>query len=440
MYRLLCCIMLLIVSSIGTVRASENNTLPLRILYISRDNDPSRRDSFVLLLKEHFIHSSVVNRGDFKVSQAEGMDVVILDWSQREPRSASYASPLGRLENWSIPTMLLGSAGLLIAGPWQVIGGAGCTCLRPFAYGLHGHAITEGPIRLDLTQAILTETPSEWKREIADRKIEVLPLAREGTNQLAAGWCTYTYEHIQAPELEIICGGINSKTSRASGIWRQGHLLHFGFEQSPAELNENGRALLVNAICYIAKFSEDRPIIRTPSAVYSKTRIVDRDIIARALDNLELDLSKYLSYFLAPELFAKVKDLDRAGLREWFREVRPYLRADGEGKLTIDEAARQFGTAPSEMDFFDQVIKAHFATEKQAKQARELLLQYAPAGPEAEGASGVWQRWLNENRDYVFFSDTGGYRWYLDPIAKRRGTPTRDLRGANRMTAVRPRP
>ena len=33
--------------------------------------------------------------------------------------------------------------------------------------------------------------------------------------------------------------------------WRQGNLLHFGFEQSPAELNQNGRALLVNAIVYI---------------------------------------------------------------------------------------------------------------------------------------------------------------------------------------------
>ena len=46
------------------------------------------------------------------------------------------------------------------------------------------------------------------------------------------------------PEVEILCGGINDKTARAAGLWRQGNLLHFGFEQSPAELNETGRVML----------------------------------------------------------------------------------------------------------------------------------------------------------------------------------------------------
>jgi hypothetical protein len=34
-------------------------------------------------------------------------------------------SPLGKLEGWNRPTVLLGSAGLLLAGQWQNIGGAG---------------------------------------------------------------------------------------------------------------------------------------------------------------------------------------------------------------------------------------------------------------------------------------------------------------------------
>jgi hypothetical protein len=34
-------------------------------------------------------------------------------------------SPLGKLEGWSRPTVLLGSAGLFMAGQWQLIGGAG---------------------------------------------------------------------------------------------------------------------------------------------------------------------------------------------------------------------------------------------------------------------------------------------------------------------------
>ena len=58
---------------------------------------------------------------------------------------------------------------------------------------------------------------------------------------------------------------MNHKTPTAAGLWRQGNLLHFGFDQSPAEMNDNGRQMLLNAIAYISSFSQDRPIAITPS-------------------------------------------------------------------------------------------------------------------------------------------------------------------------------
>ena len=42
-----------------------------------------------------------------------------------ERDSDKYSSPLGNLDAWNTPTVLLGSAGHLIAGPWYVVGGAG---------------------------------------------------------------------------------------------------------------------------------------------------------------------------------------------------------------------------------------------------------------------------------------------------------------------------
>jgi len=56
-----------------------------------------------------------------------------------------------------------------------------------------------------------------------------------------------------------MCGGKNSKVPEYAAIWRQGHLLHFGFHQTPAELNTNGQSMLINSILYIARFTEDRP-------------------------------------------------------------------------------------------------------------------------------------------------------------------------------------
>ena len=86
-------------------------------------------------------------------------------------------------------------------------------------------------------------TPEAWE-EIESATVKVLPL-QDGPMGYP-GWCSYAGQ-LQSPDVEILCGGTNPKQSTAAGIWRQGHLMHFGFEPSPEEMNENGRALLCNA-------------------------------------------------------------------------------------------------------------------------------------------------------------------------------------------------
>jgi len=76
-------------------------------------------------LKKHFKQATVADRERFDPTVAKEADVVLLDWSQRDTDIRSAKSPFGKLEDWSKPTVLLGSAGLLLAGQWQIIGGAG---------------------------------------------------------------------------------------------------------------------------------------------------------------------------------------------------------------------------------------------------------------------------------------------------------------------------
>ena len=58
-----------------------------------------------------------------------------------------------------------------------------------------------------------------------------------------------------------------------------------------------------------------------------------------------------------------------------------------------------------------------------------LLDRYAPAGPVDRDSAAAWKSWWLANKPYLFFSDSGGYRWYIDPLAKKRQIPTLDLRG-----------
>jgi hypothetical protein len=102
---------------------AEQPRLPLRILYVG--NDKARGDDYAALLNRHFAEVRIVGRTIFQQSDARTADVVLLDWSQAESSLKETAPPFGKPEEWSKPTVLLGSAGLLLAGQWQIMGGAG---------------------------------------------------------------------------------------------------------------------------------------------------------------------------------------------------------------------------------------------------------------------------------------------------------------------------
>lgn len=279
------------------------------------------------------------------------------------------------------------------------------------------------------------DSPDAWKGEIEAASVEVLPLVDGPEKNRPSGWCTYTYGYDECPDLEVFCGGINSKTPKAGALWRQGNLLHFGFEESPAELNENGRAMLVNSIVYIAKFTEDRPISQTPSP-FAGPAPRSRESISRLLNDkdLSIPLMQYLGFYLSPETMKGLEGKDQQQIEAWYSEVKPFIHADSKGKLTVDEEARSFGVSPASAEFFEKAIDVLDKDDAGAAIARQLLGRYAAIGPANDESAEAWRDWWTKNKDYLFFSDAGWYRWYIDPLAKKRGVPTAEIRGPLRAT------
>jgi hypothetical protein len=113
--------------------------------------------------------------------------------------------------------------------------------------------------------------------------------------------------------------------------------------------------------------------------------------------------------------------------------VKGYLHADGDGKLTIDAEAEAFGVSAANLEFFEKAISA-LNEPGRAAAAQRLLSRYAPDLPGTSVSADQWRSWLRENKQYLFFSDTGGYRWYVDPLAKKGAVPTARLRGPTRAT------
>jgi hypothetical protein len=302
--------------------------------------------------------------------------------------------------------------------------------LQPFAYGLRDHKIFDSPLKIDRTKTTEVPVPTAWAHEIPGDSVEVLPLVDDQDLKHSPGWCSYLYRHAESPELELLCGGINAKTAKAAGLWRQGNLLHFGFEQSPTELNDAGRALLINSVAYIARFNEDRPITDVTSPFVGPAP-QDRGAILRAFTRSDLGLP-YLKRIVAEPLYEDLETLTIDERLAWYRKYEGYLHADENGKLLIDEEALAIGVPPNIAKFFDKTLAALKNNNSAAAEARGLLVRYAPDGPGEEGSAAAWRSWWQENKPYLFFSDSGGYRWYIDPLAKKRAVPTAKLRGPAR--------
>jgi hypothetical protein len=107
---------------------------PQRVLYVGNRGSP-RAGEYARFLAEHFARVDVADRDGFDPGSAAAADVVVLEWSQQDARpdgrmefpypERALRSPLGERAGWFSPTVLLGSAGHLLAAPWQVHGGSG---------------------------------------------------------------------------------------------------------------------------------------------------------------------------------------------------------------------------------------------------------------------------------------------------------------------------
>jgi hypothetical protein len=421
-------ILLTVVVSCCTVAAADAAVLPLRVLYIGH-----RPGEFAPLLQAHFVKVETVPLNQFQPPQAAAFDVVLLDWPQSGTMHGAWlaGSPLGARKDWNKPTVLLGSAGLNLAVAWKLHGGSGCTCLAPVAYNLRPHQIFQGPVPVDIEATTHIPTPEQFVHELpTNATIAVLPLVdnihnfHTVINDYQRGWSSHYYEFADLPDVEVFSGGINEQTPRSAAFWRQGNLLHFGFEQSPTEMNVAGRAMLVNAVAYISRFTEDRPIDTTLS-VFGPDRIaVSRQRAQRYFANYPRDVANVFSA-------ATLETFDwhnATNAQAWFASERPWIHPNPENRVEIDVDAKTLNVLFDSPELFPKAIAA-LREEKTKAVAANVLARYAPEGPGVNADADAWDEWWHDNSPYLFYSELSGYRWYLDPLAKKRGVPSKDLRG-----------
>lgn len=431
---------------LGTLDAADLKAL--KVALVTDDARPGRSQAFrdwLTPLVETFTVITYSKTESPDRATLSAHDVIILDWDQRALRegdpdvswgdhAARFPNPLGQREAWNMPTVLVGSSGLMVGFSWAVAGNRGCTCLYPLAYDIRDHPVTQGPLPIDRTALIDIPTPPSFVGEISTATIQVLPLIDGSPDQAQRarpGWCTYFHELGSMPDIEWISGGVNGKSILAGAMWRQGNLFHFGFQQSPEELNANGRNLLANAIGYIADFHDDRPIAHQSRGVFGAPYFPSRlryeawlrrrdeggDIFPSLLDMLEPGERTRLAQIARdPEAFA-----------QWIQNRLPYLYADHDaGHFMVDEQLVAWGLTYDEPAFLSRLL-----TELRSAMPDTALIltdRYLPCSTAIDGTAAKAD-WIEARQQALFPTDVGGYRWYVDELSFTRKRAVQSHRG-----------
>ena len=223
-----------------------------------------------------------------------------------------------------------------------------------------------------------------------------------------------------SPDCERISGGINSKGARAIAIGRQANLLQWGFYGAPDRMTESAKRAFLNAIVYMRRFDGDAPLV-TKSSIGRTWLLQYIDTLAgmKAEQLQDTGKNSYASYLKGQFPAGLVEDpIDPARLRAWYEANEEYLTTGSQKRsLVVDEDLAQRQLSNRTPAFLDWLL-ATLAARHDDVAALELARRYL--GPEHAGDAATAVAWITQHRPFLFFTDTGGYRWLVDTNAQRR--------------------
>jgi len=250
------------------------------------------------------------------------------------------------------------------------------------------------------------DTPESYLRypggDKLPKKMKVW-LVQQTEKKYYGGVVSRSYNFNDFPDDEVLVKGVNhGKEYGAVGIGRHGNFLQWGYSASPSEMTDTGRKLFLNCIYYISKFNGKAPLVqRSESPRMNAIRLA-------ALINQISDEGFFANTF-PPDLMKKYEQ-NPDKLVEYYQDNfeliyrdKVFLVDDELKELDI-ESNRQISTLERLIELFND--------PNQGEIAKQLLKRYTV---ESMATKESWQKWLSENRDRIYFSDFGGFKFYAIP-------------------------
>jgi hypothetical protein len=265
------------------------------------------------------------------------------------------------------------------------------------------HPVYQSPFKVE-PQFEMSRTPENYRnRHLGKDKLpEKMKTWKVQSTEHGNVVCrAYGFE--DSPDAEVIALGFNfGKEYGAVGIGRHGNVLQWGYCDPPSRMTEAGKKLFLNCICYIHRFDGRRPLVHR-----SSSHRLNAIRLALLIDRIKD--KKFFSHTFAPKLMAKYEG-DPDGLADYYRQNLDLVyRAR---TFCVDSELKNLGlTSNRSVETLARLIELLGETEK-SDTARQLLARYTN---ESFASQEQWQRWFDENKSRIFFSDVGGYKFFVRP-------------------------
>lgn len=282
------------------------------------------------------------------------------------------------------------------------------------------HPIFKGPLpaALQLEEAPAPEGYALWSSAGKAEPLQLWRVQRAEYPDCDYGLVSDPFGFEDSPDCEWISSGLNSKGPTAMALGRAGNLFMWGFAADPTQLSDSGRRVLVNTICYMARYDGVTPIVRAkrgerPGSSREWVRVYTRYVRTLGL----APESREWIEGLFDEPTRKATGMDPDKLDAWVVEHFDYLRPDperGERTFAVDADCKTFGVGNRDPRFLPRLIE-RWKADPEDPLCAQLAARYAAAA-KARSPSAL-HLWYETHKDHLFFSDRGGFQWMVAPEA-----------------------
>jgi hypothetical protein len=221
-----------------------------------------------------------------------------------------------------------------------------------------------------------------------------------------------------SPDCESISGGVSSKGRWATAIARQANMMQWGFYGAPDRMTESAKRAFLNAIVYMKQFDGQVPLVR--KVAHGRTWLeqyietLEQTPQAKLTANPQDQTVSYFASKFPSELIQG--GIEPGRLRKWYQENQEYLTAGTGFAIVVDQDLASLRMSNRTPEFLDWLVNA-LRHDPQDATALMLARRYLGEEIAVDGAAAI--AFVNSNRPFLFFTDTGGYRWMVNVNAKK---------------------